>query len=201
MANPKRTNKGAKRTNGATAGKSPVEWAAQALPTRTVVKESPASAPLPAGRTFWRGVIAGRRSFEELSALNPVQRSDLIESGVPAALLTLLSARLDIPREQLYATLGVKRATVDRKIKAKAILSTEQSEGAVGIARLIGQVAQMVRESGNADDFDAARWVAEFLEHPNPALGGRRPAELMRTSDGRSAVAILVAQMQSGAYA
>ncbi len=153
------------------------------------------------GRTFWRGLIAGTRTFEELSALNAVERSELVERGVPATVLTLLSSALGIPRDRLYTTLGLSRATVDRKIKAKADLSIEQSESVVGIARLVGEVAQIVRESGDARGFDAARWVADFLERPNPALGGRRPASLMRTSDGRSAVSAVVAQMQTGAYA
>lgn len=152
------------------------------------------------GRTFWRGLIAGTHSFEELSELNAVQRSDLVELGVPAAILTTLSLSLHMPREHLYATLGLSRATVDRKIKAKANLTVEQSESVVGIARLVGQVARIVRESGNTRGFNAAQWVAEFLERPNPALGGRRPASLMKTSDGRSAVSAVIAQMQTGAY-
>jgi len=57
----------------------------------------------------------------------------------------------------------------------------------------------ILQESGNPDGFDACRWVDAFLDASSPALGGRRPRELMRTSDGRVVVSALVAQMQSGA--
>lgn len=60
---------------------------------------------------------------------------------------------------------------------------------------------KIVAESGTPDGFDAARWTADWLEEPNPALGGRPPGEFMDTADGRALVSGLVAQMQSGAYA
>jgi putative toxin-antitoxin system antitoxin component (TIGR02293 family) len=140
-------------------------------------------------------------SFSVLHSLSPIERSQVIEAGVPAALLTRLADKLSISKERLCATLGVSRATVDRALKAHRNLSSADSEHVVGLARLIGQVEQIVQESGNPEGFDAGLWVAEFIEAENPALGGRRPAELMRTSDGRAVVSTLIAQMQSGAYA
>ncbi len=68
-------------------------------------------------------------------------------------------------------------------------------------AQLIAQVEQIVRESGDPDGFDAGRWVAAFLDAPSPALGGRRPADFIETSEGRTVVSALIGQMQSGAYA
>lgn len=68
------------------------------------------------------------------------------------------------------------------------------------IARLVGLVEKIVTESGNPENFDAARWTARWLSRPSPALGGRRPAELMRTPDGQRVVESIVARMQSGAY-
>jgi uncharacterized protein (DUF2384 family) len=65
---------------------------------------------------------------------------------------------------------------------------------------LLGQVEPMVADSGLASDFDVAAWTAKWLDSPQPALGGRRPADLMDTADGRSLVSDLLARMQSGAY-
>ena len=59
----------------------------------------------------------------------------------------------------------------------------------------------MVHESGDPRGFKAAEWVAAWLDRPHPALGGRRPAELMDTTDGRAIVFDLVARAQSSAYA
>jgi uncharacterized protein (DUF2384 family) len=50
------------------------------------------------------------------------------------------------------------------------------------------------------EGFSAARWVAEWLQRPHPALGGRRPGELMDTADGRELLTDLLARQQSGAY-
>ena len=80
-------------------------------------------------------------------------------------------------------------------------LSQDESERALGIARLVGEVQKVVSESGNPEGFDAARWTADWLEEPNEALGGRPPGEFMDTADGRDLVSGLVAKMQSGAYA
>ena len=69
------------------------------------------------------------------------------------------------------------------------------------MALLVGQVREMVAESGDPAGFDAALWLARWLQRPLPALGGRRPAEFMDTADGQSLVSTMVARMQTGAYA
>ena len=148
-----------------------------------------------------RGAYAMKSSFSDIHALTPIERSRMIEVGVPARILTRLADEMLISKEKLYRTLGVSRATADRALKAQRNLSAADSEHAIGLARLVGQVEQIVEESGNAKGFEAGPWVAGFLDTPNPALGGRRPAELMRTSDGRTVVSTLIAQMQTGAYA
>jgi putative toxin-antitoxin system antitoxin component (TIGR02293 family) len=128
---------------------------------------------------------------------------ELVKQGVPARALEAVAKAMDIPKAKLASTLGIARATVDRKAKANQRLSVDESSRVLGIARLVGQVESMVTESGGeeAADFNAAHWVAAWLEQPLPALGGRRPAELMDTAEGQGVVADTVARMQSGAYA
>lgn len=65
---------------------------------------------------------------------------------------------------------------------------------------LIVLVERIVRESGDGEPFDAVSWLAEWLQHPVPALGGRAPRAMMGSADGRAHVFRVVAQMQSGAY-
>lgn len=69
-----------------------------------------------------------------------------------------------------------------------------------GIANLISQVQTMIKESGRPQGFNAAEWVAQWIDRPLPALGGQRPAELMGTAEGRALVSEIVARMQTGAY-
>lgn len=106
-----------------------------------------------------------------------------------------------VPREQLYGWAGIARATANRKVHADAVLSQDESERALGLARLVGKVERIVAESGDPKGFDAAKWTAEWLDEPNAALGGKPPGEFMDTADGRELVFRLVGQMQSGAYA
>jgi uncharacterized protein (DUF2384 family) len=86
-------------------------------------------------------------------------------------------------------------------VKDDEVLSQDESERALGITSLVGQVQKIVSESGSPEGFDAARWTADWLEEPNAALGGKTPGEFMDTADGRALVSGLISQMQTGAYA
>jgi hypothetical protein len=64
--------------------------------------------------------------------------------------------------------------------------------------------ARIVRESGPpgaAEEFDARRWISEWVRAPHPALGGKTPLQVLHTSDGVEQVRRLLEQQQSGAYA
>ena len=132
---------------------------------------------------------------------NPLERIAIIRGRVPAAYVVALTQSMQIPKERLYSTLNLARATIDRKIQKRQRLSQEESERILAVVRLIGRADTMVQESGDPVGFDAPRWTAEWLQHPHPALGGRTPGELLDTADGRALVTDLLAQQQSGAYA
>lgn len=149
----------------------------------------------------WDQLLQPGGSIGSLYAMAPMLRVDLVKQGVPPEALGVLAKDMGITKEQLYGTLGVPRATMERKLRERKRLSQDESERVVGIARLVGQVERMVQESGDGEDFDAARWVAAWLDRSLPALGGSRPGALMDTAEGREIVSSLVAQIQSGAYA
>ena len=130
-----------------------------------------------------------------------VDRVNIVKQGVPASYLLVLTTCMAIPKEKLYRTIGLIRATVDRKARQQKVLNQDESERVVGIARLVGQAQSLVQESGGPENFDGAKWLAAWLDRPLPALDGRRPAEFMDTAEGRSLVSDLLAQQQSGAYA
>jgi putative toxin-antitoxin system antitoxin component (TIGR02293 family) len=146
-------------------------------------------------------VMAGEGTYLTLYSFSLVDRIGLVKEGLPARLLTILAHDMHVPREKLYTWLGIARATANRKVKDDQVLSQDESERALGIARLVGQIEKVVAESGEPEGFDAARWTAGWLEEPNAALRGRPPGDFMDTADGRALVSSLVAQMQSGAYA
>jgi putative toxin-antitoxin system antitoxin component (TIGR02293 family) len=163
--------------------------------------EAVEAAPATSWRPALQRVLAGKETYLILYDFGRVDRIGIVKEGLPARLLTTLANDMCIPRERLYAWLGIARATANRKVKDDQLLSQDESERALGIARLVGQVEKMVAESGEPQGFDAARWTAEWLEEPNAALAGKSPGEFMDTADGRALVSGLVAQMQSGAYA
>lgn len=150
---------------------------------------------------LWRDLLSGRVPLTSLYRVDPIERVELVKEGVPADLLVLISEDMAITKDKLYATIGLARATANRKLRERQALSQDESERVLGIARLVGQVDAIVKESGQPEGFDAAKWVAAWLDRPQAALGGKRPAELMDTADGRNIVSDLIARMQSGAYA
>lgn len=139
--------------------------------------------------------------FAEVFRATPTERINRIRSGIPAGVFIETIRAMGLPKEQLLATLHFARATVNRRIKDKGKLPTEYSERIIGLQKLIGQVEVMVAESGNPSDFNAAHWVAHWLEQPVPALNNAKPSDFMDTIEGQELVSSLLAKMQSGAYA
>lgn len=153
------------------------------------------------GERFWRSVLTGRARLDELERWTMLDRVELVRDGVPAELLTYLADAMGVSRERLYQMIGLPRSTGDRKLREGQRLDADQGERVLGLARLVGLVERIVAESGDAEAFDAARWLAAWLDEPVPALGGRRPGEILDTAEGRALVSRLLMQMQAGAYA
>ena len=139
--------------------------------------------------------------FLETYRASPFERVAAIRKGVPAAAVAETSKAMGMPQERLYQILRLPRTTVTRKIAENGVLSREGSERVIGLRKIIGQVEQMVGESGDPEGFNAAEWVSRWLESPSSALGGQKPGELMDTTEGQELVSRLIARMQSGAYA
>ena len=85
---------------------------------------------------------------------------------------------------------------------AGELLSGNGGRAALGMARLLGMANEIVENSTapEAKDFDTARWLGQWLEKPQPALGGRKPSELIDTPTGLDVVARLLGAIESGAY-
>jgi putative toxin-antitoxin system antitoxin component (TIGR02293 family) len=129
------------------------------------------------------------------------QRIEAIRRGIPAMRVGQLSARMGMSKEYLLNSLGLSRATISRKERDGAVLSSDESERVLGVEMLIGLVQTMVEQSGNPKGFDASRWVSDWLAQPLPALAGATPASYMDTFEGQKLVADLLSMSQSGAYA
>jgi putative toxin-antitoxin system antitoxin component (TIGR02293 family) len=132
---------------------------------------------------------------------SPAEVIHIIRQGVPAERLIEMGACLHRSKEWLFRTLKLPRSTMDHKIRQHERLSPEYSERVIGLERLIGQVQAMVEDTEAAPDFNACRWVGQWLDRPVPALGGAKPADFMDTLQGQALVSRLLAQSQAGVFA
>ena len=142
-----------------------------------------------------------KEDFVSLFKKDPLEYVGLVKHGVPALLIELVADEMGVSKDRLLIILGLPRATIPRKAKTNQSLSAEESSRVLGISRLIGQTQAMVQTSGNPDGFDAAAWVAQWLDQPLPAICGKRPAELMDTAEGQAFVSNMLSRAHSGAYA
>jgi putative toxin-antitoxin system antitoxin component (TIGR02293 family) len=135
-------------------------------------------------------------------AANPLQLIETERKGVAGAFVKDLSRRMEIPAKRMFDILGVPKATAEKKVAEGELLTGNGGRAALGIARLLGMANEIVANStaAEAKDFDAAKWLGQWLEKPQPALGGRRPAELIDTPTGLDVVARLLGAIESGAY-
>ena len=139
--------------------------------------------------------------FSRVYRLGPMGRIEMIKKGVPAGEVEKIARTIGRPKERVIKVLGLPRATIDRRARSRQQLSVDQGERVLGLSKLVGQVQVMVEQSANPESFNAAQWVADWLDRPSPALGGRCPAEYMDTAEGQELVSGLIAKVQSGAYA
>jgi putative toxin-antitoxin system antitoxin component (TIGR02293 family) len=166
-----------------------------------------ASGPAKAVQAHERQVTAyvtkgsgGRKYFETVFRYDPLERVELVKAGVPAQTTLALAHAMGISKDKLYQTLGLPRATIDRKLREGRVLSSDESSRVLGMARLVGQAQAIVEESGEPAGFNAAEWVAQWLDRPVGALGWRKPGELMDTAEGQAMVSNLLNRAVSGAY-
>jgi uncharacterized protein (DUF2384 family) len=139
--------------------------------------------------------------FQEVFAAPMYSVVEAVKTGVSPKMLSVLSSEMGIPMVGMAERLGLASSTVRSKSASSKLLSIDDSEKVIGMSRLIGQVQAMVNEAGNPEGFDAAAWLANWMEQGLPALGGRKPSEYMDTAVGQALVSQLLAQIRSGAYA
>lgn len=154
-----------------------------------------------APRTRRRREAVEDAAIVSYGALTAVERIGRIKAGIPATEAKSILAGLGLGQAEGLKALNLSQATVNKKAKQNTVLAPDESERVIGVARLLDQVESMARESGYPAGFDAAQWLAHWLRDPVPALGGRRPVDLMDTMEGQALVSTTLARMQSGAYA
>lgn len=134
-----------------------------------------------------------------LNTASPMQWVDIERQGVDAAVLGDLAKRMEVSYSHLAETVGIPKATAARKLANNEKVS---GAAAIALARLLTLADDIVADStaSEAKAFNTARWLGQWIEQPQPALGGRKPSELLDTPTGVAMVTQLLGAIRSGAY-
>lgn len=170
---------------------------------KTIIRKIPANERMARSAKVAKHVSTNSNSipFARFYQIDPIEKIKLVRSGISPQYVLRISDSMGITKDALFKVLNFPKSTIDKKIAANQNLPIEQGERLIGMAKLVGQVEVMVQESGNPDGFNAAKWVANWIEKPSPALGGEKPAAYLDTVSGQEMISDLLAKMQSGAYA
>lgn len=137
-----------------------------------------------------------------ISHATPFELVEFERHGVHGRFLKDLSRRMEISQMHVFDMIGVPKATAEKKVAAGEVISGSGGQAAIGMAKLIAKANDIVANSTAAEarNFDVAKWLGKWLEIPQPALGGRKPSDLLDTPTGLDVVLKLLGAIESGAY-
>ena len=138
----------------------------------------------------------------QVASATPMQIVEIERAGVIGSLIKDLSKRMDIPSSRIFTILGIPKATAERKAARRKVVAGSRGQAVIGMLKLLGIAQEIVANStaSKAKGFDAAKWLGQWIERPQPSLGGRKPADLLDTPTGVEVVARLLGSIESGAY-
>jgi putative toxin-antitoxin system antitoxin component (TIGR02293 family) len=123
---------------------------------------------------------------------NPLELHAQIEKGLPVSLLDRLALALGLKVETMAALCGMSRATFHRKKATRARLGEFESDRAARYASLLKHAVDVF------GDQDAA---GDWLRTEQVGLGGARPIDLAKTTQGFQEVDKLLTRIDHGVYA
>lgn len=148
------------------------------------------------------GVKALGDFASEIALAEPLDQVELEREGLPASVVAGLARLMAVPRVRIFEMLNLPRATMEKKISDDASLTGVANRRALNLLLLLAHAREILNDStsAEAEGFDVARWLGRWIETPQSALGGRRPADLLDTESGASMVERTLGALRSGAY-
>lgn len=151
-------------------------------------------------------VVRGVKLFNFRTKLKTARLGERVKierEGVPHEIVQLLLKRTGVSSGEFIKIVNMPKATFTKKMRDQGRISGTPGQSVVGFLDLINQVEDMLaaeEDNPEAKGFDVEKWVGEWIQKPQPALGGIKPAELMDTPSGRESVKRVLGAIQSGAY-
>ena len=167
------------------------------------MEEARAAAEDEASTFISYSVTGGVDSYvRRISRATPMELVEVERHGVKGRFVKDFSKRIGVSALRFYEIIGVPKATVEKRSAGDMEITGAGGQAAVGMAKLLAKAQEIVDNSTAAEskDFDAAKWLGQWIERPQPALGGRKPAELIGTPTGVAMVSRLLGAVESGAY-
>lgn len=132
----------------------------------------------------------------------PLQLVETERQGVPAQFVKQLSQQLKMPANRMFVILALPKATAAKKAAKGGTLTGQSAHAALAVTKLLGMAEGMLQRSTapEAEHFDVGRWLGEWLERSQPALGGRKAADLLDTPTGFQIVSRVLGAVESGSY-
>lgn len=169
----------------------------------SVAKRPKITGPAAKARFITYARIKGVDFFvDRVAGATPMEMIDVERHGVDGMFLKDLSKHMRIPAVRMFEIVGVPKATAEKKVAADEPIAGAGGQAALGLARLLAIAKKIVENStaAEAKGFDTAKWLGEWIELPQPALGGRKPADIIKTPTGLEMVARVLGAIESGAY-
>ncbi len=134
------------------------------------------------------------------------ERIALGMGGVPVRLALGLFDCMQIPATDVHDLFGIPKTSLQRRFAASDdVIDGIAGQATIGCADLLNVLDRLLAEFGSEDsaarqEFDAGKWLGQWLREAHPALGGVPPATYMQAPSGRTAVTRILGGAFSGAY-
>lgn len=122
--------------------------------------------------------------------------------GVPAQDFLSTIERLKIPNARAFQIFNIPKSTAANKIKTGGQFVGTEALASIRLQKLLALAQSIAANSLHPDaaHFDSGKWLGEWIEQAQPALGGLKPSQLLDTEAGGQRVYQTLAALESGSY-
>lgn len=141
-------------------------------------------------------------SFSEIASLGFAETIDIERHGLPADAFVNTIEKLKLPNSRVYDIFNIPKSTAAHKIKNNGRFEGTEALASIRLAKLLALAESIAANSlhPDAENFDSGKWLGQWIEYPQPALGGIKPADLLDTETGGQRVYQVLAAIESGSY-
>jgi uncharacterized protein (DUF2384 family) len=154
------------------------------------------------------GALADFSDVKALGKTHQVSRLSFAETvaierdGVTSDAFVATIEKLKIPNSRVLDILRIPKSTAAYKIKNGGRFEGTEALASIRLEKLLALAQSIAANSlhPDAEFFDSGKWLGEWIEHPQPALGGINPSALLDTEVGGQRVYQVLAALESGSY-